>query len=856
MAKTYTVKWGDTLSQIAADNGTTWQTLQKINNIPDANYIVVGQVIKLTDNGSSSSAAKATTQQATITAFGLKTGTNLDSDQRTVRAFWSWSRANTDHYTLEWSQYIGGAWRYETVDSNATYADYTADSSATSIRIRVKPVSKTYTNSAGKEVSYWTNVSWSSRESYNFSDNPPLAPSSAPTVAIDGTTLTAYLEGLSSTGASIIEFDVSKDDSPSYKTKKVGVSQVSTVSAEFAVDIGGRYRVRARSWKSEKTSNWTEWSSEHLTIPAAPEITKCIAGSDDKSIELAWKSVGNDIEYTIEYATDQQYFSIPSDSEPYSHECTDDQNTTCTAIISDNIVSKKNYFIRIKAKNDVDDDSAWSDIAQTNIGDGPAAPTTFSSTLTAVVGDLITLNWTHNSTSESAAKYSDLDLYVDGAKKLVPIIVHNTDESDNEKSYTINTTAETIEGDDETYDIVCPNGAVLQWRVRTACKSPITYSEDDLLGEWSVLRTVMIYNEPVLTFRAYEDTTNPFTVTSFPLRFDVEVDAGENQEIIGYHLAITANARHETINNLGETVWVEAGDVVYAKNFDTIELDGNNRFLIDISAGDINLTNDVSYDVVCTVMMSSGLSAESTLTFNVNLAESSMILDAEICIDPDIYTAEIRPYCQDASGTTLQNIELSVYRREYDGGYTLISDKIDNSLNTFVTDPHPSLDYARYRIVSTNTVTGATHYCDIPGYKVGCNSVIVQWNEAWKNFDVTETNEDVPWTGSLLKLPYNIDISSKYSPDVSLVEYIGRENPVGYYGTQRGEGGTWNMVIPADDKDTEYALRRLARWMGDVYVREPSGIGYWANVIVTFSKKHRDLTIPVTLNITKVEGGA
>ena len=851
MAKTYTVKWGDTLSQIAKDNGTTWQKLQKINNIPNADYIVVGQVIKLTDDGSNSSAAKATTQQVNITAFGLKTGADLDSNQRTVRVFWSWSRANTDHFTLEWSQYIGGGWRYETVDSDTTYADYTTDPAATSVRVRIKPVSAKYTNSAGKEVSYWTNVSWTSRKSYSFSNNPPLAPSSAPTVKIEGTTLTASLEGLSSTNASIIEFDISKNDSPSYKKKKVSINKVSTVSAEFTVDVGGRYRVRARSWKSERTSNWTEWSSEHFTIPATPEITKCMAGSDDKSIELEWKTVGNNIEYTIEYATSQQYFGNPADSQPYSHTCTSEQNETCTAIISDNVEKEKNYFIRIKAKNSVGD-SGWSDIAQTNVGDGPAAPTTFSSTLTAAVGDLITLNWTHNSSSESPAKYSHLDLYVDGQKKLVPTIVHDdgdTYESDREKSYTINTTAETNDEDEETYDIICPNGAVLQWRVRTA-------SEDGILGEWSVLRTVMIYNEPVLSFRAYEDTTNPFTVTSFPLKFDAEVDAGENQEIVGYHLAITANTRHETVNNFGETVWVEAGDVVYAKNFDTFELDGNNRFLIDISAGDVNLTNDVSYNVVCTAMMSSGLSAESMLTFNVNLAESEAILDAEICIDTDSYTAEIRPYCQDTSGTALQNIELSVYRREYDGGYTLISDKIDNSLNVFVTDPHPALDYARYRIVSTNTVTGATHYCDIPGYKVGCNSVIVQWDEAWKNFDSDEVTDDVPWNGSLLKLPYNIDISSKYSPDVSLVEYIGRENPVGYYGTQRGEGGTWNVVIPADDKDTIYALRRLARWMDNVYVREPSGIGYWANVIVTFSKKHRDLTIPVTLNITKVEGGA
>lgn len=43
--------------------------------------------------------------------------------------------------------------------------------------------------------------------------------------------------------------------------------------------------------------------------------------------------------------------------------------------------------------------------------------------------------------------------------------------------------------------------------------------------------------------------------------------------------------------------------------------------------------------------------------------------------------------------------------------------------------------------------------------------------------------------------------------------------------------------------------------MGDVYVREPSGSGYWANISVSFTQTHCELTIPVTLNITRVEGG-
>ena len=50
-------------------------------------------------------------------------------------------------------------------------------------------------------------------------------------------------------------------------------------------------------------------------------------------------------------------------------------------------------------------------------------------------------------------------------------------------------------------------------------------------------------------------------------------------------------------------------------------------------------------------------------------------------------------------------------------------------------------------------------------------------------------------------------------------------------------------------------LRRLAIWQGDVYVREPSGTGYWAQISVSFDLKHCELTVPVTLNLTRVDGG-
>ena len=208
--------------------------------------------------------------------------------------------------------------------------------------------------------------------------------------------------------------------------------------------------------------------------------------------------------------------------------------------------------------------------------------------------------------------------------------------------------------------------------------------------------------------------------------------------------------------------------------------------------------------------------------------------------------------------TPIYDVYLSVYRREFDGSFTEIATNLDAANRTTVTDPHPALDYARYRIVATDKTTGHVEYYDCPGYPVGGIAAVLQWDEEWRNFDALGdiAPAEPELSGSMLKLPYNIDVSDNTKPEVTLVEYIGRSHPVSYYGTQIGSTSSWSMVIDKKDTETLYALRRLSRWLGDVYVREPSGSGYWAQVTVSFSQTHCEVTIPVSLSITRVEGGA
>lgn len=834
MATTYTVKWGDTLTGIAAKYNTTVNTLVKLNNIANPDYIVVGQV--LTISGTATTTKKNNTSKAKITVFGLQTNTT-----NVVYAVWTWDKSNTDKYQVKWEYNTGDKTWFVGNESTVTnkQCTYSAPSNAISVRFRVKPVSKTKNND-GKTY-YWT-ASWSDTKSYAFANNPPTTPPK-PSISIEGTKLSTTLNDLESVNASIIQFDVAKDGSPSFKLEKVNVSKTSSVTYECTVKIGSKYKVRCRACKNNIYSDWSAWSNEDTTVPATPsEITECRVGSDDTSIIAKWSASTTATSYEVQYTLTKSDFS--SDT-PANVQSITVKTNSCTIT---NVESGKEYYIRVRAKNSKGE-SEWTASSSTALGTGPAAPTTWSSSVSAVVGEPMTLYWEHNSEDGSNATYADLDLYVGGVKKVVPTFDYTKDdgtvETENTKSYTLDTSS---------YD----EGAQIQWRVRTA-------GVTKAFGEWSVLRTIDIYAQPELELMISDvkgttysskgiATETSFTLETFPIH--ITAAAGPDlQSAIGYHISVIANEEYSTVDNLGNADIVNEGEVIYSQHFDTLSEASPNSFSLDLSAGDLNLDSDISYTISCVVTMNSGLSAEASMIFLVSWEDVDQMVNAEITIDDANYTATIKPYCKDENDAYVEDVLLFVYRREFDGKLTKIASDIVNGDEIYVTDPHPALDYARYRIIAMSKTTGAVSYSDIPGCYVGEKAVIIQWDEEWKNFDVTDDTEEPSWSGSLLRLPYNIDITNKYKPDVALVEYIGREHPVSYYGTQLGESPTWNVAIPKTDVETIYSLRRLAKWMGDVYVREPSGSGYWANVTVGFSTKHLDTTIPVTLTIARVEGG-
>lgn len=815
---TYTVKKGDTLSEIAQAKGTTVAKLVELNHIPDPNFIVVGQVLII--SGTAAKVKKNKTSKAKVVTFGLQSNTD-----RTMYAVWQWDRTNTENYQMRWYYNTGdGVWFIgEETTTTQKQATYEAPANAIQIKFTVRPVSKKRTVRK-KETSYWA-ASWSTTQFYDFINNPPSVPP-VPTVTIKDYKLTAKLENLDVNAISI-HFKVVQDDNVIYKISDTTIN-TTTNSAQYAcmVTAGSSYKVACRSARGTLYSDWSDFSSENVTIPNAPAtVTTCKANSET-SVYLEWPSVATATSYSIEYTTKREYFDG-------SNATTTIDNVEFTHYEITGLESGHEYFFRVKATNSAGD-SGWSGIKSVVVGDEPSAPTTWSSTTTAITGESLYLYWVHNATDESSQTKAELELIIDGVTETYTI-QNSTDEDEKDKTsvYSIDTSA-------------YKEGSKIQWRVRTAGVTLV-------YGEWSIQRTIDIYAPPTLAMSVEDSNGNVLTqITSFP--FYISALAGpKTQAPIGYHVSISANEMYETVDDIGNTKVVSKGEEVYSKYFDI-----SSALLVELSANNIDLENNISYIVTVTVTMNSGLNAESTSTISVAWTDMEYEPNAEIGIDYDNISAYIHPYCVDEDDNLIEGLYLSVYRREFDGSFTEIIKNADNSDSLFVTDPHPALDYARYRIVATSKTTGAVSYCDLAGYPVGETSIVLQWDEKWTTFDATNSDElaEPTWSGSLLKLPYNVDVSDAHDADVTTVEYIGRKHPVSYYGTQLGETATWNVAIEKSDKDTLYAIRRLATWMGDVYVREPSGSGYWANVSVSFNQKHRELTIPVTLTLTRVEGGA
>lgn len=735
------------------------------------------------------------------------------------------AKSYLDHYQVKWYYATGDgvAFLSSTSEEKVKQSTYNPPSNATGIKVYVRPIAKKHKVN-GKDVAYWTASGVT--KYLSLYGSPPEKPST-PTVEIENYKLTARVDNISDTRTDQIHFVVYEGNKP-FKTATIKVQQGRAITY-FSINPGTDYRVRCKGinlyGKDKIEGPWSEYSSSIGTIPSTPKSIISVKATSETSIQVKWEKIANATSFEVQYTTKKEYFDTSNDV----HSLTVESQEYAEIV---GLETGQEYFVRVRAVNDIGK-SSWTDIKSITIGGKPAAPTTWVSTTTVVTGEPLILYWVHNSSDNSSQTSAELEIYFNERKEIFTI--ENTrpeEEKDNTSEYKIDTSSYV-------------EGTTIKWRVRTA---GITKE----YGEWSIQRTINVYAPATLTISLVNGSGSSIpTINSFPF-YIKGITGPSTQKPIGYYLEIVAAESYETIDYIGDEIYISEGSIIYSKFFDI-----NESLNMELLPSDIDLENGIRYTIRCTASMDSGMTASDTLEFDVSWEDLTYEPDAEIGIDEETYSAYISPYCINDLSEPIKDITLSVYRKEFDGSYTELATGLESINDTYVIDPHPALDYARYRIVATSKLTGSVSYYDPPGYPVGGSSVIIQWDDKWNSFTATQEEEleNQPWNGAMLKLPYNIDISDDNDPDVALIEYIGRKHPVSYYSTQIGSKSTWNTVIPKDDSETIYGLRRLSTWMGDVYVREPSGSGYWANIKVSFNQKHNSETIPITLSITRVEGG-
>ena len=715
------------------------------------------------------------------------------------------------------------------------------------VDVRVFPVSKTY-DQDGKQMSYFTGeTAW---DVIYRSETRPEGPGNAPELVFGGVNSNGETKLLAQ--VSVPDDRVTQVEFEFHWLTTGGLPSASifrTVrtnpyngygSCNINAPSGHGFVVRCRFLNSGigdyGYTEWSDYSNTVYTVPNSP--TNLTAKASTKtSVYLRWKNPDDALfsnssavsDFEIEYVEDVNDFNDSATGGTIVQTGSLNPYYTVTGLEEGN-----EYFFRVRSVND-NGYSGWSNIVSVVLGAKPNAPTTWSSSSTVIVGETLNLYWVHNSEDGSDARSSQLELTIGTSTQTIDIPNTEIDDDDDENQtlvYSVDTSVYT-------------EGTQVRWRVRT---SGIT----EEYGDWSVRRTVNIYAKPNVIVELRDVSgTNIDMITELPIRV-IAATSPSTQTPIGYFVSVISNDTYETRTVSGEPLLVNSGDVIFEKYINT-----KSQLDFRLSAGDIffNVGSTYTFEVVAS--MDSGLSATSSTTATVSWTVPDYFIDARMSFDPSNCSMYLIPYCREADESLVVGMEMTVYRHEYDGELTLIAESLDNTQFVGITDPHPTLNYARYRIVATDRTTGTLTFFDTQPYPVQEKSVVIQWDERWTTFNGNETAllADTAWQGSFIKLPYNIDIQEDVSSDVTLVNYIGRSHPVSYYGTAISSSSTWNVSVPMYDEDTLFALRKLSKWTGDVYVREPSGSGYWANVAVSFNRKHLETAMPVTIDVTRVSGG-
>lgn len=758
-----------------------------------------------------------------------------------------------------------GGWR--DLDKYTRFVEVDVDDGETGIRVWVRPKPKSYEyyKTADKKCKKSTGKLFAASEqsaivntgAFHVPEMPEIA---SVEVLEDGVTIEVTLKDSDPYTAS---FQAQASESTKFGSTLNRASSLRTDTVTYAKEavlhIAGqpskRYYIRGRmqnvlamqdkriagSWAAARpdyTSLWAYWknaSDDWNSVVTKPARCGKPWAKGGEAVTVEWGAVPLADSYEIAYAQRADAFEASSGYQT--------KDTTGTRMVFDDL-EPGSWFFWVRAANasGEGDWSAASDEIRT--GKRPTAPTTWASKYVGVRGDDIEISWQHNSADGSEQADAELWLSANGSA------FARIGNLGTATSYTLKTGQ-------------YPNGADVSWYVHTwGCmgggegKSPA--SETRCLKVWD-------RPSPVLEL--------PDTATFYPIAGRATATAS-GQVPVSVTVRLLAAEPYESTLVDGTRVSVAEGDEVLRLDLDPDEP------MFDVAVGDCVLADGVAYTAELRGVMSSGLPFEASRPMLFDVEPASYTLYAEIdqadgwavtitpsaCewgredddqTDEESETADIDIEGDAEEVPYAENVVLSIYRHETDGTLTLLARNIPNDGLHGHVDRHAMLKRQAYRIAAFDTRTGLADYLDVTSELNRFNGLVIEWGASDPSLEYVrdpETGllqEQSGDGGTVLDLPWSVDVSEGGDSDRDLLKPFGLAHPRARYGTHQNAEESWNTRIRESDSDRLAKLRSLRAHRGDAFVRQPLGSGYWAAVSPHWSRSGQGGVIDVDIDAVR-----
>ena len=899
----------------------TYQQLAQLNGISNPNYIRIGQKIYLTktSGGGSTTTASKSSPKLVLDPIGIQS--NGDGKTLFATWTWNGDNTDKFQVSWQYATGDGIAFvgHEGDVPSYQKYSTYSIPAQAYKVMFKVKPIAKLKSDKKTPYwTENWTHGEYV--DPSNIIGEAPVPNIEIEDNDITVTISDIDLKALNASGIEIQVGMNDSEIVNSGKAKIDSDTQYASYKCTVAPGNEYKARARAyRNWGGKPYyGEWSNWSSAVGSMPAAPSGITTIKADSKTSVYLKWSAVKNADSYDIEYTTDKKYFGtsdkttvIKTGSKNTVYYVTglstDDEYFFRVRAVKDDVASDWSGVKSIKLGIKPSAPTTWASTTTLTTGDpltlywvhnteGGSSQTKANIVIKADGKTIVDETFDANANKSHTYFTYTAPKELEEGEVVTSSIKFNTSGSDvkvgTKLLWKVRTAGITGEFGDWSIERTVDIYSKVSLSLKVADKNGNEVSKLTSFPFYIAGRPIGSNQSPIgyhvsvisnQTYETIDNVGNPKTINKGEEVYAKYFDTTSFSEKLNgeaYDLVVPMSAGNINVDDgmsytVQATVTMDSGMTATSQtSFKVSWTEVSYKLNAEVVVDSEQLIAHVKpyakqYSYVYYKVTKSGSTTKPVYT--ATNEEIAAVWGMEIPkaittkgtkIGKQVFEGILADgteilYYEVEKATSNSDVTLALYRREFDGTFTKLATGINNTKNTFVTDPHPALDYARYRVVATSNSTGAISYYDVPGVPMGEHSVVIQWNDTWVNFD---SDQDAPpvhaWSGSMLKIPYNIDIAPRTSKDVSLVNYAGRKHPVVYYGTHVGETDTWNVEIPKDDTDLLYALRRLAIWMDRVYVREPSGSGYWADISVSFSKKHCEVTVPVTFDITRVEGGA